>query len=176
MRSIQIIIFGGVILLLQAAAPRTAATQQADSTSVVAAEALPEPAFSGRGAFVRSLVLPGWGQAYVGAPGRGAVYFAMASGSYYMTWVARRQLLDARREQQWQRDQGQIEATAQTEFVLARERHFEDWAALSLFTVFLAGADAYVSAYLADFDERIGVQTTPSGALRIQAVLPLQPR
>ena len=42
------------------------------------------PPVSPRGAFLRSLVLPGCGQAYVGAHGRGAVYFSMAGGSLWI--------------------------------------------------------------------------------------------
>jgi hypothetical protein len=129
--------------------------------------------YSPRGAFLRSLVLPGWGQAYVGAPVRGAVYFALASGSYLMSYVARSQLRDARREQDWLRESGQIAPDAETEFALARARHFEDWAALSIFLMFLSGADAYVSAYLVDFDEHIGVRPGEARTLRIEAKLPV---
>ena len=56
------------------------------------------PAFSPRGAFVRSLLVPGWGQAHVGASTRGAVYFALSASSLWMTYVSSRQLADARRQ------------------------------------------------------------------------------
>ena len=141
------------------------------------------PPVSPRGAFLRSLVLPGWGQAYVGATGRGAVYFTMASGSVWMSYVARRQLHDARAQQEWLRtaplpdpdpDPGaDLPLDQDSEFVQARARHFEDWVALSVFLFFFAGADAYVSAYLADFDERIGVRPGADGALRFEARLPV---
>ncbi len=132
--------------------------------------------YSPRGAFFRSLVLPGWGQAYVNAPTRGAVYFSLASGSVWMAWVARRQLSDARREQYWLRQTGELGPTQETDIAVAREQQFEDWAALSVFLFFFAGADAYVSAYLSDFGERIGVQPGPGGELRIQTTIPVGPR
>jgi hypothetical protein len=90
-----------------------------------------------------------------------------------MSYVARSQLRDARREQDWLRETGQIAPEAETEFALARARHFEDWAALSIFLMFLAGADAYVAAYLVDFDEHIGVRPDAAGTLRIEATLPV---
>ena len=134
------------------------------------------PPYSPRGAFFRSLVLPGWGQAYVDAPARGAVYFSLASGSVWMAWVARRQLSDARREQYWMRQTGEIGPTDETNIAVSREQQFEDWAALSVFLFFFAGADAYVSAYLLDFGERIGVQPGADGQLRIQTMIPVGPR
>jgi Family of unknown function (DUF5683) len=130
------------------------------------------PPVSPRGAFLRSLVLPGWGQAHVGAYGRGAVYFTLAGGSFWMTYVARRELEDARLQQDRLREAG-LDDDEDTEFVQARARHFEDWAALSIFLMFFSGADAYVAAYLSDFDERIGVRRGPAGDLRLQVDLPL---
>jgi len=131
-----------------------------------------DPSISPRGAFFRSLALPGWGQAYARAPGRGAVFFSLTGGSLWMAHLARLQMRDARREQEWLREVGQLSPEGETEFALARARHFEDWAALSLFLFFLAGADAYVAAHLADFDERIGVLPGAGGSLQIRATIP----
>jgi hypothetical protein len=132
-----------------------------------------EPLYSPRGAFFRSLLLPGWGQVYVDAPGRGAVYFALASTSLWMSYVSRRQLADAREQQAFLRDTGQLEPTDETGLYEARAQQFEDWAALSIFLFFFAGADAYVSAYLADFDERVGVQAGAEGSLQFRASVPV---
>ena len=130
---------------------------------------------SPRGAFLRSLVLPGWGQAYVGAHTRGAVYFSLVGGSLWMTYVARRQLEDARAEQEHLRAAGILpDDEGDSGFVEARGRHFEDWVALSVFLMFFSGADAYVAAYLADFDERIGVWPGPEGTVQLRVDLPLQ--
>jgi hypothetical protein len=138
-------------------------------------EELEGPPVSPRGAFFRSLILPGWGQAYAGAPGKGAVYFGLAGSSVWMSYVSRRQLADARREQFWLRERGEIGPTERIGIVEAREQQFEDWAALTVFLFFLSGADAFVSAYFSDFDERIGVQPAADGSLRLQAGFPLGP-
>jgi hypothetical protein len=90
-----------------------------------------------------------------------------------MSYVSRRQLLDARRARGWLIATGQIEAGEDTDFAIARARHFEDWAALSIFLFFLAGADAYVAAYLADFDERIEVRPGPDRSLRFDFRIPI---
>jgi hypothetical protein len=162
-----------VLLMLLGGLPARPVAGQA-APGPAAADVMEDgPPVSPRGAFLRSLVLPGWGQAYAGAPGRGAIFFSMAAGSSYMTYTARRLQRDAVREQTWLRDTGQIEPTAETEFALARARHFEDWAALSLFLLFLSGADAYVAAYLADFDERIGVLPDPDGGLQFRLSVPV---
>lgn len=132
-----------------------------------------DPPFSPRGAFFRSLLLPGWGQAHVGAPARGAVYFALAAGSGWMTYLTRQQLADARAEQEWLRDTGVINPTDETDFALARSQHFEDWAALTIFLMFLSGADAYVSAYLADFGERVEIRSAEGGGVRLETRIPV---
>jgi hypothetical protein len=165
-----------VVLMLLVLAPAgavPAAGQERPATEIGAPGEVDELPVSPRGAFLRSLVLPGWGQAYAGAPGRGAVYFTLAGGSVWMSHVARHQLRDARREQAWLRETGLLDVEAETEFAISRARHFEDWAALSLFLFFLSAADAYVSAHLADFDERIGVMPEPEGGLQLRVTLPL---
>lgn len=173
MNSIRHLLIWAVTALLTLATVDPAPAQDAPAAEPAASapEVLDLP-YSPRGAFFRSLILPGWGQTYVGAPGRGAVYFTLASGSFLMTYVARQQLLDARSEQEWLVETGAVQPGVDTEFTLARERHFEDWAALSLFLMFLSGADAYVSAYFADFQDRIGVMPSPDGALQLQMRLP----
>jgi hypothetical protein len=166
--SLLLLLFAAVLLSAGPAAgqpiPPVATTDSVDS---------PEPEFSPRGAFFRSLVLPGWGQAYVGSPGRGAVYFALAGSSAWMAYVARRQQADARAQQAWLRESGQIEQTDETGIFVARAQQFEDWTALSIFLFFFAGADAYVAAYLADFDERMGVVPSVDGSLQFRASVPL---
>ncbi|HEX7117653.1 MAG TPA: DUF5683 domain-containing protein [Longimicrobiales bacterium] len=82
-------------LILAAAAPLRA--QQvpepialpADSTDVVPG---PSPA----GAFVRSLLVPGWGQASHGAYVRGGVFFALQAGSWFMLIKTMAKLAEAR--------------------------------------------------------------------------------
>jgi hypothetical protein len=169
-------IFAGVAVLVYLVpswlAGQVPPSPQDTTTTGTAAEF--EPPFSARGAFFRSLALPGWGQAYVGAPARGAVYFSLAAGSAWMTYLTRQQLNDARVEEQWLRDIGELEETEDSDFAIARSQHFEDWAALTIFLMFLSGADAYVSAYLADFDEVVTVRpATGAGGVRMEAQIPV---
>ena len=160
------------VLLLLVVGPVSAQSPPATADADLAAVE-PQMEFSPRGAFFRSLVFPGWGQVYVRAPGRGAVYFSLASTSLWMSYVSRRQLADAREQQAFLRDTGQIEPTEETGLYEARSQQFEDWAALSVFLFFFAGADAYVSAYLADFDERVGVRPGLDGSFEIRASFPV---
>lgn len=121
------------------------------------------------GAFVRSLILPGWGQAYVGAPGRGSVYFAMEAGSAWMTYKTWRQLGEARELQAWLRESGRLPRDEKLSVVDAREEQFEDWLTLSIFLLLFSGADAFVTAQLADFGEHVGVSPTAERGLRFEA-------
>lgn len=128
---------------------------------------------SATGALVRSLVLPGWGQSYVGAPGRGAVYFALEAGSLWMTFKTVRSLGSARTLEASLRMSGQLAEADRFPLVESREEQREDWIALSLFWLLAAGADAYVAAQLAGFDEVIGVRPSGTGGLELQARVPV---
>jgi len=161
-----------MLLVLPPALVPPAAAQDRPAGEIGAAD-VDDLLISPRGAFLRSLMIPGWGQAYAGAPGRGAVYFTLAGSSVWMSHVARHQLRDARREQAWLRETGVLDPEGETEFAIGRARHFEDWAALSLFLFFLSAADAYVAAHFSDFDERIGVMPEPEGGLQLRVTLPL---
>lgn len=169
----SLIFFGWALAGIVGAAPLPGQVQPLPTVSEAQ---LQGPPVSPRGAFLRSLVLPGWGQAYVGAHGRGAVYFTMATGSIWMAYVASRQLDDAREGQEFLRAVGILDQEEDSEFVQARARHLEDWVALSVFLMFFSGADAYVAAYLSDFDERTGVRRGPDGSLRMQDTIPLGQR
>lgn len=128
---------------------------------------------SPRGAFVRSLLIPGWGQAWVGSPGRGGVYFAMEAGSLWMVYKSWQRLREAREQEAWLRETGRLQPTQQSPLVESREAQREDWLAVAIFLVFFSGADAFVAAHLADFDEHVGVRPTPGGGMRLEARVPI---
>ena len=128
---------------------------------------------SPRGAFLRSLVLPGWGQSSIGAPGRGAVYFALESGSLWMVYKSNQKLQEAKELQTARREQGLLAQDAVLPLVRARRNEREDWITLSVFWFFFSGADAFVSAYLRDFDTHVGVQPGPTGGAQLQVNVPL---
>jgi hypothetical protein len=128
---------------------------------------------SPRGAFLRSLVLPGWGQSAIGAPGRGAVYFALESGSLWMVYKSNRKLHEAYQQQAAAREEGILDPNADLPLVRARRNEREDWITLSVFWLFFSGADAFVSAYLRDFDAHAGVG--PRGGVQLQGSVPVKP-
>lgn len=126
-----------------------------------------------KGAFLRSLVLPGWGQSAVGSPGRGAIYFALETGSLWMVYKSHRKLHYARRNQAYLREVGELEEDRQSALVNVREEQLEDWITLSGFFLLFNAADAFVSAHLVDFDERIGVVPGQRGGASVQLSVPL---
>jgi hypothetical protein len=128
---------------------------------------------SPRGAFLRSLVLPGWGQAWVGAPVRGGVYFAMEAGALWMTYKSHQKLREARGREQWLRDTGQLLPGQQFALTRAREDQVEDWLTLAIFLLFFSGADAWVAAHLADFNDQVGVAPARGGGVQVQARVPV---
>ena len=128
---------------------------------------------SPRTAFLRSLVLPGWGQSSIGAPGRGAVYFGLESASLWMVYKSNQKLQEAKELQRTQREQGLITVDQELGLVRARRNEREDWITLSVFWFFFSGADAFVSAYLRDFDAHVNVAPRPDGAAQLQVSIPL---
>lgn len=129
-----------------------------------------------RGAFLRSLVLPGWGQSEVGAPERGAIYFALEAGSLWMVYKSQQKLDESRERDRILRAAGQLAQDRNSALTRDRLAQREDWITLSVFWLFFSGADAFVAAYLRDFDEHVGVAPAPSGGMQLQLNVPLERR
>ena len=132
-----------------------------------------EPPISARGALLRSFAIPGWGQSYAGAPGRGAVYFAMEAGSLWMVYKTSRQLATARARDRYLRETGRLQSGEISGTTRSRAQQFEDWTTLAVAVLLFSGADAYVTAQLADFDDQIDVSPGEEGGLQIRAHLPI---
>ncbi|HEX6070487.1 MAG TPA: DUF5683 domain-containing protein [Longimicrobiaceae bacterium] len=157
------------LLLALVLTARPAATQvpqgaQAPADSV-AADSTP---YSASSALIRSLILPGWGQAYVGAHGRGALYFALEGGSLWMLYKSSRALADARELESYLRENDALAEGQRLSIASSRAQQVEDWITLSVFWALFAGADAYVSAQLADFVGHVGALPGPDGEVRFQ--------
>lgn len=131
---------------------------------------------SPRGAFLRSLVLPGWGQSELGVPERGIIYFTLEAGSLWMVWKSTQKLYEAKDRERFLRATGQLEPGQRSGLVRDRRAQREDWLTLSIFWLFFSGADAFVAAHLRDFDAHVGVQPTGDGAVRLQATIPVGKR
>ncbi len=144
------------------------------------------------GAFWRSILIPGWGHAVVGATTRGAFYFAAAAGVGYMAFksasnrstaqrirdnraemVAKRLLAQGTPEDSIRilvpEDESVIEAQ---ELVQTRSDQVQDWVALGLFLALLSGADAFVSAHLIDFPEPLQIEPLPAGGVELGIRVP----
>jgi hypothetical protein len=128
---------------------------------------------SPRGAFLRSLILPGWGQSELGAPGRGGVYFALEAGSLWMFMKSARKLDEALEFQRIGRETGELRPDQIHPLVRDRQNQREDWLTLSIFWLFFSGADAFVAAHLQDFDVHVNAVPRPGGALEVRATIPV---
>ncbi len=199
-RSPHLLAMGLLLGVLLWWAPRTLEAQRQGSGDIPRTS-LPAPALDDlgldpvtpRGAFLRSLVFPGWGQMASGAQARGAFYVGVQGGSY---WMLGRTLL---RQRQAIRFRDQVEGEIMADLMLRgveqpdsltflarqdpryvqrdslvdlRGDQVEDWIALSIFLAFLSATDALVSSHMARFPEPLGI--TPSAARRPDGSLELR--
>jgi hypothetical protein len=161
-----------------------------DSLVVTRDSAQLYPGVSPTGAFLRAVLLPGWGHASIGSYTRGGFYFAAEVTTFWGLMrtnvrlaetrdraVFREAALRADLAAQGITDPDDIEAAVDSDegledlndLIISREDQQEDWAALGIFLLFLAGADAFVSAHLNDFPTPISLdaQPLPGGRMEI---------
>ena len=140
-------------------------------------------------AFLRAVLVPGWGHASIGTHTRAGFYFALEATTAYglLRTQTRLNEVTARadfRESVLREDlaaQGivefdEIESALEADARLdnlrdledSRRQQREDWAALGIFLLLLSGADAFVSAHLQDFPEPIQIEAMPVGNGRIE--------
>ncbi len=131
----------GAVLRAQEPVPAGPGAVVADSA---AAPADTVPPVTPLGALVRSMVVPGWGQAEVGRPARGAIYFAAEAATLFMVFKSQAKLEAARRADP--PDQALIDS---------RTGQRENWIVLSVFVAFISGLDAWVSTHMWDFEPTI---------------------
>ncbi len=101
------------------------------------------------GAFRRSLLLPGWGQAATGRHTTGALFVAWEGLTMMMTVKAQREANYFNR----------IGAKG----LKAKRQEVQDWLVLWIFNHLFAGAEAYVSAHLQDFPKELHIRSGPGG-------------
>ena len=175
-------------------APANAVPEAADSVEVSASTGRPSPG----GAFLRSVLVPGWGQASSGSYGRAAFYFLAQAGNVWMAYKTHSLRGTARRQQRMLEDaktaellrggvdpeaiEAELAADERIEDIrllaTARDEQMEDWVALLVFFTFFGGADGFVSAHLADFPAPLTVEPVagPSGtAFEVGLSLPWTP-
>jgi hypothetical protein len=132
--------------------------------AITARDTLSEPPISPRSAFLRSLIVPGLGQAALDRGTAGGIFVSLEALSLLMTIKSKRDLRVARRLEADSLFFG-FEPNGDTIFapspvagrVRARKQHVEDWVALLIFNHLFAAADAFVAAQLWDVPARVSV-------------------
>ena len=156
---------------------------------VAADSVVSSPGIAPSGAFLRAVLLPGWGHSSIGSYTRGGFYFAVETTTAWGLLSTIRRLTETRqritfREEVLRAEQADLGITDPDEIqealdddevlddlldlLAAREDQQEDWAALGIFLLFLAGADAFVSAHLADFPTPITIDAQPLPGGRVE--------
>jgi hypothetical protein len=140
---------GGVLPAGRLAAQDSAAVAiPADSASPRAVDSLALRT-SPMGAFWRSFLLPGWGQARVGRKLTAGIFVAWEGTTLGMALKTRHELAYLRRTN-----------SARAE---DKRREHEDWLVLLAFNHVFAGLEAYVSGHLTDFPGDLRLQAFPGG-------------
>jgi len=101
------------------------------------------------GAFLRSLLVPGWGQAATGRHVTGALFATWEGVSAMMT-------LKAQSELNYLRE-------TRSSLIDAKKQEVQDWIVLWVFNHLFSGAEAFVSAHLQDFPKDLQVRAFPGG-------------
>lgn len=118
------------------------------------------PPVSPLGAFGRSLLLPGWGQAVLGR---------RVTGAFFVFWegLTVTMALKARHQLDYFNEVGTDEQRED------KKQEIQDWVVLLIFNHLLAGAEAYVSAYLWDFPVELEQRALPGDRVGIGARVPI---
>ena len=101
------------------------------------------------GAFWRSFLVPGWGQARLGRKLTAGILIAWEGTTLGMSLKTRHELAYLRRTGSGRADD--------------KRREHEDWLVLLAFNHLFAGLEAYVSAHLSDFPADLKFQAVPGG-------------
>ncbi|MFW6083727.1 MAG: hypothetical protein ACODAA_00755 [Gemmatimonadota bacterium] len=108
-------------------------------------------------AFLRSVLIPGWGQLAADQPVRGAVYFALQSATVYMVI----------------RTQNRIDEAEGEGLKESRREQREDWLVLAGFWALASGIDAWVSAQMWGFEGEVVPPPEGSAGLAVRMRVPV---
>jgi hypothetical protein len=189
--------------LLLPAVPAAAQDPVLGPDSLPVADTIPDEAPVPRGAFIRAVLVPGWGHAHIDEPARGAVFFALQGASWYMLMKTASRLENARdverRLTRLGRDSVYIAMATDTAtarrlsspaafddavasfpglertsgLVESRERHRQDWIVYTLVFTFAAAVDAYVTAHLKEFPADFTASPAPGGGAVLRLSVPV---
>ena len=121
------------------------------------------PPVSAMGAFWRSLLIPGWGQASVDRPTRGAFYFAGEAGIVWMVFKTNAKLQSAKRG-----------LPVDEDLVSSRENQLEDWLILAGFWALFAGVDAWVSTKMWGFETEVRPPASGGTGVELRTSVPVK--
>jgi len=155
----------GVLLVSVAVCPGVTAAQDTAAAVVPAPQTVDSAAMrrpvSPMGAFWRSFLLPGWGQAKLNRKLTGGIFIAFEGLTLGMALKTNHQL-------------GYLKRTGDAA-VDAKKQELEDWLTLLVFNHLMSGLEAYVSAHLWDFPGDLSFQAVPGGGgITVSVPLPRQ--
>jgi hypothetical protein len=198
---LRLLILIAVLMTLPAAGP-VAAQVPGEPPAVPVADTIPDEAPVPRNAFIRAMIIPGWGHMYIDEPRRGAVFIALQGTSWYMLVRTITRLNDARVSartlEELGRDSLYASMAADTaisrqlsnpvafdEALLeypglenarglarTRQRHRQDWIVYTLVLTFAGAVDAYVTAHLKEFPVDFTATPVPGGGASLQLSVP----
>ncbi|CAN5669471.1 hypothetical protein BH23GEM9_BH23GEM9_30650 [soil metagenome] len=195
------------LLLLSLAAIPTGAQEvppvTPQDTLLPVGDTIPDEGPLPRGAFIRGMLVPGWGHFSVGEPRRGTIYGSLQGASWFMLVKTMGRLEDARDDARGLtvlgRDSVNQAMAADTALanrlsdpeayeqavltypglagsralVTSRERHRQDWIVYTLVTTFAGAVDAYVTAHLKDFPGEIMTGRSRDGGTNVGLRVPV---
>lgn len=169
----------------------------------VRADTIPQEGLVPRGAFIRALLVPGWGHLHIREPRRGAIFIALQGSSWFMLVKTMSRLSDVRDAQRvlevLGRDSMYAAMAADTaiarqladpiafdnalaeypgltetrNLAISRRRHRQDWIVYTLVFTFAGAIDAYVAAHLKDFPGDFTAAPAPGGGASLQLSVPI---
>lgn len=137
-------------------AATTAPSYAVDSVPVL------RPPLTPMGAFFRSLLIPGWGQAKLGRKTAGAFFLAAEGLTLGMVLTTSSQLNYLE-----EINSGSVDS---------KQQQHEDWLVLLGLNHLLSAMEAYVSAHLWDFPGDLSIQAAPNGGVAGAVSVPVRLR
>ncbi len=119
----------------------------------------PRPPVSPGTAFLRSLVLPGWGQSTMGRHLTAGLFLTFEGVAVTMVWKSGWQLQYAR---------------VRNKYVASHTQEQQDWVVLLAFNHLFAAAEAWVAANLYDFPVGLRLRALPGGDVFYGISIPLR--
>lgn len=126
------------------------------------------PPISPSAAMIRSMLLPGWGQAALGRRGAGGV-FVFFEGLTLTMWVKSMHQQDYLEESGYDPAQDDPD----DDKLKSKKAEAEDWLVLLAFNHLLAGLEAYVAANLWDFPGELHARVLSPGTVGLGVSFPL---